>query len=123
MAAISSSVTAPDSYSRRRSGGRSARLESSRVDTPASQMRSRSGCRRSSAERLAIRPARCDLAGLIASLSADDRLQPLLDRICEAGVSTRLDSSLADLPPDLRRLYESGAVTLEEMAAIHARLQ
>jgi DNA polymerase (family 10) len=64
-----------------------------------------------------------DLAGLIASLSEDDRLQPRLRRICEDGVSTLLDSGLADLPPDLRRLYESGAVTLEELASIHARLQ
>lgn len=33
-----------------------------------------------------------------------------------------LDSSLADLPSDLRRLHESGAVTLEELGGVHARL-
>ena len=32
------------------------------------------------------------------------------------------ESAIADLPADLRWLYESGAVTIEELAAIHARL-
>jgi DNA polymerase (family 10) len=64
-----------------------------------------------------------DLARFITSLSTDDRLQERLRQILEAGVSTLLESRLADLPADLRWLYESGAVSLKELGTIHARLR
>ena len=45
-----------------------------------------------------------------------------LRQIYEAGGWVLLESTLADLPADLRWLYESGAVTLEQLAALHHRL-
>ena len=38
----------------------------------------------------------------------------------EAGAWVLLESTLADLPADLRWLFESGAVTIEQLAALHS---
>ena len=43
-----------------------------------------------------------------------------LRQVYEAGGWVLLESTVADLPADLRWLYESGAVTLEQLAALHA---
>jgi DNA polymerase (family 10) len=40
----------------------------------------------------------------------------------EAGAWVLLESAVADLPADLRWLYESGAVTIDQLAALHAEL-
>jgi len=40
----------------------------------------------------------------------------------EAGGWVLLESTIADLPADLRWLYESGAVSLDQLAAMHRRL-
>jgi DNA polymerase (family 10) len=40
----------------------------------------------------------------------------------EAGAWVFVESAVADLPADLRWLYESGAVTLEQLALLHERL-
>ncbi|HEV8209330.1 MAG TPA: PHP domain-containing protein [Vicinamibacterales bacterium] len=45
-----------------------------------------------------------------------------LRRTYEAGGWVLLESGLADLPADLRWLFESGAVTLEQLATIHREL-
>jgi len=45
-----------------------------------------------------------------------------LRHIYEAGGWVLVESSVADLPADLRWLYESGAVTLEELARLHENL-
>ena len=37
----------------------------------------------------------------------------------EAGAGVLLESALTDLPSDLRRLFESGAVSIEQLAALH----
>ncbi len=42
-----------------------------------------------------------------------------LRRIYEAGGWVLVESAIADLPPDLRWLYESDAVTLDQLASIH----
>src|SRR6185295_6156099 len=39
-----------------------------------------------------------------------------------AGAWVLFESVVADLPSDLRWLYESGAVTIEQLAALHDRL-
>jgi DNA polymerase (family 10) len=46
-------------------------------------------------------------------------LRQLLQHMYDAGAWVLMESSLADLPADLRWLFESGAVTLPELAAIH----
>ena len=46
------------------------------------------------------------------------RLRPLYD----AGAWVLMESAIADLPADLRWLFESGAVTLDELAALHQSL-
>jgi len=43
-----------------------------------------------------------------------------LRQVYEAGGWVLLESTVADLPADLRWLYESGAVTLEQLGALHA---
>ncbi len=43
----------------------------------------------------------------------------LLRHIAETGGWVLLESAIADIPADLRWLYESGAVTLEQLAALH----
>jgi DNA polymerase (family 10) len=70
-------------------------------------------------------------------ISSDADLGPLLDappddldpellrqlrHMYEAGAWVLLESALADLPADLRWLFESGAVTLEQLAALHHTL-
>src|SRR5205085_12198966 len=42
-----------------------------------------------------------------------------LRQVYEAGGWVLVESRIADLPADLRWLYESGAVTLDELAALH----
>jgi DNA polymerase (family 10) len=69
-----------------------------------------------------------------ASIESDDTLGPLLEHpppeldddsltllrhIFEAGSWVLLESALADLPSDLRWLYESGAVTIDQLASLH----
>ena len=50
---------------------------------------------------------------------ADPDVLKLLRQMHEAGGWVLVESTLADLPADLRWLYESGAVTLEQLAAVH----
>lgn len=50
---------------------------------------------------------------------ADPRLKQRLQHMYDAGAWVLMESSLADLPADLRWLFESGAVTLPQLAAIH----
>jgi DNA polymerase/3'-5' exonuclease PolX len=45
-----------------------------------------------------------------------------LQHMYSAGSWVLIESAIADLPADLRWLYESGAVTLEQLAAIHQAL-
>jgi DNA polymerase (family 10) len=54
--------------------------------------------------------------------SVDPAALKRLRQISEAGGWVLVESALADLPADLRWLYESGAVTLEQLAAAHAAL-
>jgi DNA polymerase (family 10) len=78
-------------------------------------------------------------AGLVErhAIDADDDLGPLfqsppadtdpevlkrLRQMFEAGGWVLLESAIADLPADLRWLFESGAVTLEQLTAIHRSL-
>ncbi|HZW75621.1 MAG TPA: PHP domain-containing protein, partial [Caldimonas sp.] len=49
----------------------------------------------------------------------DPLLRRRLQHMYDAGAWVLMESSLADLPADLRWLFESGAVTLPELAAIH----
>ncbi len=49
----------------------------------------------------------------------DPLLHQRLQHMYDAGAWVLMESSLADLPADLRWLYESGAVTLPQLAAIH----
>jgi DNA polymerase (family 10) len=49
----------------------------------------------------------------------DPLLRQLLQHMYDAGAWVLMESSLADLPADLRWLFESGAVALPELAAIH----
>jgi DNA polymerase (family 10) len=73
-----------------------------------------------------------------ASIESDEELGPLLQQpppgldtdslallrhIFETGGWVLLESALADLPSDLRGLYESGAVTIDQLASLHDALQ
>jgi DNA polymerase (family X) len=49
----------------------------------------------------------------------DPLLQQRLQHMYDAGAWVLMESALADLPADLRWLFESGAVTLPQLAAIH----
>ena len=49
----------------------------------------------------------------------DPLLYQRLQHMYEAGAWVLMESALADLPADLRWLFESGAVTLPQLAAIH----
>jgi len=51
--------------------------------------------------------------------NVDADVVKLLRQIHEAGGWVLVESTLADLPADLRWLYESGAVSLEQLGAIH----
>jgi DNA polymerase (family 10) len=65
-----------------------------------------------------------DLGPLLGSLPAavDPGVVQQLRYMFEAGGWVLRESAIADLPADLRWLYESGAVTIEQLAAIHAGL-
>jgi DNA polymerase (family 10) len=49
----------------------------------------------------------------------EPRLHERLRHMYDAGAWVLMESALADLPADLRWLFESGAVTLPQLAAIH----
>jgi DNA polymerase (family 10) len=53
---------------------------------------------------------------------ADSAVIKRLRQMFEAGGWVLLESAIADLPADLRWLFESGAVTLEQLTAIHLAL-
>jgi len=52
----------------------------------------------------------------------DPLLHQVLDNMYTAGAWVLMESALADLPADLRWLFESGSVTLPQLAAIHRTL-
>ncbi len=54
--------------------------------------------------------------------SGDPLLLQRLQHMYDAGAWVLMESALADLPADLRWLFESGAVTLPQLAAIHQRV-
>jgi len=63
-----------------------------------------------------------DLGPLLAapaSDAGDAAAYTVLRHMFETGGWVLLESTLADLPADLRWLFESGAVTLEQLAALH----
>jgi DNA polymerase (family X) len=53
---------------------------------------------------------------------SDPEILKRLRQMYEAGSWVLLESAIADLPADLRWTYESGAVTIEQLAAIHRAL-
>lgn len=53
---------------------------------------------------------------------ADPEILKRLRQMYEAGGWVLVESAIADLPADLRWLFESGAVTLEQLAALHREL-
>ena len=53
---------------------------------------------------------------------ADADVLERLQQMFEAAAWVLLESALADLPADLRWLFESGAVTVEQLAALHQTL-
>jgi DNA polymerase (family 10) len=53
---------------------------------------------------------------------ADPNLLRRLQHMYDAGAWVLLESAIADLPADLRWLYESDAVSIEQLAAIHRAL-
>jgi DNA polymerase (family 10) len=53
---------------------------------------------------------------------SDPEILKLLRQMYEAGSWVLVESAIADLPSDLRWLYESGAVTIDQLAAIHCAL-
>jgi DNA polymerase (family X) len=65
-----------------------------------------------------------DLGPLFASPppGADADVLKRLRQMYEAGDWVLVESTLADIPADLRWLYESGAVTLPQLAAVHRAL-
>jgi DNA polymerase (family 10) len=65
-----------------------------------------------------------DLGPLFESppADADPAVLKRLRQMFEAGGWVLLESAIADLPADLRWLFESGAVTLEQLTAIHLTL-
>ena len=52
----------------------------------------------------------------------DPEIVRQLRHMHDAGGWVLLESAIADLPVDLRWLFESGAVTIEQLAALHAAL-
>jgi DNA polymerase (family X) len=58
------------------------------------------------------------LHGLSAS-GTDGEVCQLLEHVLEAGGWVLMESAIADLPADLRWLFESGALTIEQLAALH----
>lgn len=65
-----------------------------------------------------------DLGPLLEQPPAGTDLDVLrrLQHMYDAGGWVLLESAIADLPADLRWLYESGAVTIEQLATIHKKL-
>jgi len=65
-----------------------------------------------------------EVAPLLASVppDADPDVLKRLRQMYEAGGWVLVESALADLPSDLRWLYESGAVSIDQLAAIHRSL-
>ncbi len=65
-----------------------------------------------------------DLGSLVETppTGIDDRIIRPLRHLFEAGAWVILESAIADLPADLRWLYESGAVSVGQLALIHDRL-
>src|SRR5882757_1050178 len=66
-----------------------------------------------------------DLGPLVdpsALFDGDQQLHQRFQHMYEAGAWVLLESAIADLPADLRWLFESGAVTLEQLAAIYREL-
>ena len=53
---------------------------------------------------------------------SDPEILKRLRQMYEAGGWVLVESAIADLPADLRWLFESGAVTIEQLAAIHGTL-
>ena len=53
---------------------------------------------------------------------ADPAMLTQLRYMYEAGAWVLFESAVADLPADLRWLFESGAVTIEQLASLHATL-
>lgn len=65
-----------------------------------------------------------DLLPLLESGEIDDEsVRTRLRHMYEAGGWVMLESAIADLPADLRWLFESGVVTLEQLADLHATSQ
>ena len=52
----------------------------------------------------------------------DPQVLRRLHQLHEAGAWVLVESAIADLPADLRRLYEAGPVTLEQLALLHEQL-
>jgi DNA polymerase (family 10) len=65
-----------------------------------------------------------DLAPILESPPADVDAEVLnrLGHMYEAGGWVLLESAIADLPADLRWLFESGAVTIEQLSILHDEL-
>lgn len=60
-----------------------------------------------------------DLAPLVESGPFDDPVVTRLRHLFDAGGWVILESAIADLPGDLRWLFESEAVTIDQLAALH----
>jgi DNA polymerase (family X) len=58
----------------------------------------------------------------VVSFDGDPRLLERLRHMYEAGAWVLMESAIADLPTDLRWLFESGAVTLAQLGAVHDAL-
>ena len=52
----------------------------------------------------------------------DPQIERRLRHMYDAGAWVLLESAIADLPADLRWLFESGAVTIEQLATLHGAL-
>ena len=66
-----------------------------------------------------------DLGPLIdpsVPFDGDSQLYQRFQHMYEAGAWVLLESAIADLPADLRWLFESGAVTVEQLAALYREL-
>src|SRR5437868_2503154 len=65
-----------------------------------------------------------ELGPLFDAPAVDDDQEVIkrLRQMYEAGGWVLVESAIADLPADLRWLFESGAVTLEQLAAVHRAL-
>jgi len=57
-----------------------------------------------------------------ADAELDRQIHQRLQHMYEAGAWVLMESAIADLPADLRWLFESGAVTIEQLGALHRTL-